>query len=158
MSEDVGEALERAQTHFKNATREGLEVVRALLEAAQRASEGSDARASSLTGELKRSFDEWAASLDPERLTKIPRSLAEPLAKALDAEIGRWERLSKTDETARPVLRAFLGLRELLWELRTRTEQEPNASPDSAPENTSTQTGASRPSAAPRVQRFDIEE
>ena len=37
MSDDVGEAIERARTHFRNATREGLEAVRALLEATQRA-------------------------------------------------------------------------------------------------------------------------
>ena len=39
---------------------------------------------------------------------------------ALDAEIARWETKARQDADARAVLRAFLGVRELLWELGMR--------------------------------------
>ena len=39
---------------------------------------------------------------------------------ALDGEITRWEGRSRTDPEARPVLRAFLGVREILWEITAR--------------------------------------
>ena len=39
---------------------------------------------------------------------------------ALDAEIARWETRSRRDPEARTVLRVFLGLREVLWELGVR--------------------------------------
>jgi hypothetical protein len=46
--------------------------------------------------------------------------LLDSIADALDAEIVRWEQLAADDLEARSVLRAFLGLRELLWEFGVR--------------------------------------
>ena len=42
------------------------------------------------------------------------------LADGLDSEIERWEARSREDAEARSVLRAFLAVREVLWELGTR--------------------------------------
>ncbi len=38
----------------------------------------------------------------------------------LDDEIGRWETRGRDDPEARAVLRAFLGVREILWEFGLR--------------------------------------
>ena len=57
-------------------------------------------------------------------LGATPDDASQPLlasiADALDAEIARWEALAEADSDARAVLRAFLGLRELLWEFGVR--------------------------------------
>ena len=48
----------------------------------------------------------------------------------LDAEIARWENCSKDNADARAVLRAYLGVREVLWELglrRPERSDEPGA-------------------------------
>ena len=49
------------------------------------------------------------------------------LAEALDLEIERWERRAREDPDARAVLRAFLGVRELLWELGIRPQPKRGA-------------------------------
>jgi len=47
-------------------------------------------------------------------------ALVDAVADALDVEIARWEARAREDADARAVLRAFLGVRELLWELGVR--------------------------------------
>ncbi|MGH7286571.1 MAG: hypothetical protein ACREI8_00945, partial [Myxococcota bacterium] len=41
--------------------------------------------------------------------------------------IARWEERARQDGEARAVLRAFLGVRELLWEFGIRRPDEPAA-------------------------------
>ena len=63
---------------------------------------------------------------------------------ALETEIARWESLSRQDEEARSVLRAFLGLREFLWEMGIRSKTPP---PAVHPSSTGKTTSPSYPSA-----------
>jgi len=171
MSRDLEDALGRLRRHALNATLEGLEALRALAEATQIAGErggrGSDSGASPLLGPL----DELMTALRSGRLLTPPPALARALTEALDAEIERWERRSRTDSDARLVLRAFLGLRELTWEIGWTARESGPASPDAPPparrEGSRDRRGKpegrrSRPDRGPppgtrRVQRFEIE-
>ena len=85
-------------------------------------------------------------------------ALLRSIAEALDAEIARWETRAKTDPEARAVLRAFLGLRELLWEFGIRREPDASESgetskPAARKKGHSTSTRRKKP----RVQRVTVE-
>jgi hypothetical protein len=116
------EALARARRHARAAAGEGLEAVRALLEAAALATPGVPSGAQRLLSLASDTLEELAAALGAEdRATQA--SLGRALTEALDAEIARWEARARDDTEARAVLRAFLGLREVLWELGMRPER-----------------------------------
>ena len=155
MSSTREEALKRARSHLQQATLEGLEAARVLLQAAMR-SRGlaADASADSWLGNLQLSLEDLIAGLRKNTPFMLPAALAEPLAAALETEIKRWEQRSQTDPDARLVLRTFLGLRELLWELGMR--REPSSTSQGSPSNPSSR-GPARPK-RDRVQRFDIED
>ena len=108
-------ALARARRHASQALAEALLAGRALLDAAALATSGVAA------GEhpLFSAADAWVAARQRELRedTPLASELGLALAEALDAEIRRWEERAREDDEARAVLRAFLGLRELLWEL-----------------------------------------
>jgi hypothetical protein len=120
--ETVEEALERARTHALLTAREALLTTRALLDAVSLAFGEHHA-------ELPTTLSGLAAGLD--RLTHRLEgsssdawgSLLETLLDAVDSEITRWERRSLTDTDARAVLRAFLGVREALWEFGLRRSE-----------------------------------
>ena len=156
MNQDVQEAIARARAHLRNATREGLEATRALVEAALHAGEANESGQGSLSADLKSALDNWIDSIEPERLFTMPKALAEPLYRALDAEIGRWEKRSESDETARPVLRAFLALREWFWELGMRRDQDERHEEDAGNTSSPKPKKATPPPSRRRVQRFDI--
>ncbi|MEM9176712.1 MAG: hypothetical protein AAGC67_15920 [Myxococcota bacterium] len=150
MSDDVDRAIARARVHVGNAARESLAAIAALLEAGGRASGLDPAQTERLAAEMARRFEAQMGRLREGAL--FPSGLAGPLEEALAREIERWEARSAHDADARAVLRAFLGLRELLWELGLRSEpgaDRPGAAAHAPP------GGASRP---PRVQRFDVED
>jgi len=190
--ERVDEALALAARHARNALAEAVLAGHALLDAASLAATGRPAGApssgepaSEVTGMLARlvqGLDELAERLradDPD----ATRPLVDALLASLDAEITRWESEARSDPDARAVLRAFLGLRELLWELGLRPEPEATAEPAPAPRSkprpgagtASTsrtkpqstaktraapkpaQKQAARPRSRRRVQRVDIE-
>ena len=86
-------------------------------------------------------------------------SLLSALFDALDAEIARWELRSREDPNARSVLRAFLGVREILWEISARGGEA-----EASSEESRTEGGETGPSAGPvrsrrstRVQRVRVE-
>jgi len=112
----AAEALARARRHGRAALGEALQAVRALLDAASLASTGVPAEAHRSLSLAAKALEGAASGLTPD----ADGALAEALAGALDAEIARWEPRSDQDPEARAVLRAFLGLRELLWELGVR--------------------------------------
>lgn len=114
------EALARATEHGRAAAAELLAALRSLLDAAALASSGEPSRSHALLGPLAQLLDGLAADVDP-RLDAGARSLLVAVAEALDLEIARWEERAREDGDARAVLRAFLGLRELLWELGVRS-------------------------------------
>jgi len=129
--ESVGEALERARTHARAAASEALAAARALLDAASLGISGAPSDAHRGIGTLARSLDDLSASLaaTPDGL---PPSVLDAITGALDVEIARWEERSSEDPDARAVLRAFLGLREILWELGVRSRGSETAHAESA--------------------------
>lgn len=112
-------ALLRAQRHAKNALAEGIEASRALLDAASLATSGVRAA----DHPTFRTADTWALQVAQRLASGSDAALTNAIADALDAEIERWEARAATDDEARAVLRAFLGVRELLWELGVRKER-----------------------------------
>ena len=166
MSGEVEDGLRRAWQHLGRAALESLEAARALLEAALRASGLHSVAPDSLAAEIGRSLDGLIASLEEGRAFQLPEALVEPLSRALEAEIARWESRSRTDPDARPVLRAFLGLREILWEFGvrspSRSEQQtpPPRHAEAAPEPATSAPDrplGHEPTPKPRVQRFEVE-
>ena len=149
MSDDVDQAIERARVHVGNAARESVAAIAAILEAGGRASGLDPAQTERLAAEVARRFEAQVGRLREGAL--FPAGLARPLEEALAREIERWEARSERDPDARAVLRAFLGLRELLWELGLRSEKPDAAREAARPEK------RSEPSAR-RVQRFDVED
>ena len=77
--------------------------------------------------------------------------ILEAIATTVDDEISRWQERADDDVEARTVLRAFLGLREVLWELGVRrTAGRAGSQRAAAPR-------AKPPTAGPRIQRVPVE-
>jgi hypothetical protein len=131
----VDEALRRAGIHARAALGESLLAVRALMDAASLAAAGVPSDEQRRLAGLASALDALAARLVAE---EDGASLLAAVFEALDEEIQRWEARSREEPGARPVVRAFLGLREILWELGVR--------PD-----------AGAPPSEPRVQRVPVE-
>jgi len=115
----VEEALARARAHGGAALAEAAAALRCLLDAASLAASGTPAEAHS---GLRRAAGwlERAEAMAREGAAREPQRWLEDVAGALDAEIARWESRSREDPDARAVLRAFLGVREMLWEFGLR--------------------------------------
>lgn len=148
------EALRRARAHLVQAALEGLEAMHLLLEAATSSSGLAGPSGNFWTDPLRDSLENLRKTLRENASFALPTAFSAPLAAALEAEIKRWEERSQTDPDARPVLRTFLGLRELLWELGMRREPPPESQASAA-------RSESRSPARPkrdRIQRFDIED
>jgi hypothetical protein len=132
--------------------------LQALLDAAAIGLAGRAAERDALLGPLSRSLAELRALLAPDASLSAS-SLLGALFDALDAEIERWELRSREDPDARAVLRAFLGVREILWEIGARGD-EPAAS---AKQGGADAGSAREPARAPhprgrsRVQRVPVE-
>ena len=130
MTQEFDEAVGRAREHLRRATLEGLEAAAALLEAASSVS-GTGPATEGLSADLLRGIERVLHGLRSKGRFAFPDAVTGPLEEALAREIARWEMRSKSDPAARPVLRAFLGLRELLWELGMRTTQAASDPPGS---------------------------
>ena len=66
-------------------------------------------------GLLAQAIERWAGTVrGPEPVYPSPELGA--ILEALGNEITRWEKRAQDDPEARVVLRAFLGMREILWE------------------------------------------
>jgi hypothetical protein len=113
----VEEALTRAADHGRRAAAEALLAARALLDALSLALHGSPSEERRILGLAGRALDDLSATLAGGPGAE---SVLDAVAGALDAEIARWEARSRDDADARAVLRAYLGLREILWELGVR--------------------------------------
>jgi len=113
------EALERASFHARQAGVELVAAARAVLDAASIGFSGQPSDANSALSALTQGLDELQARLG-DGSTSLPAPIAAALLEALDAEIQRWEQQSAGDPAARPVLRTFLGVREILWEFGVR--------------------------------------
>ena len=164
MTQEFDEAVGRAREHLRRATLEGLEAATALLEAASSVS-GTGPATEGISADLLRGIERILHGLRSNGRFAFPEAVTGPLEEALAREIARWEIRSKSDQAARPVLRAFLGLRELLWELGMRTTQTASSQTDSTASSTNAPSGdgpAKNSEEAPprkrRVQRLDVEE
>ncbi len=144
--ESVSDALARARSHGQAALTEALASVLALLDAASLASAGELASANGILAPAARALENLLNQIsDPDRQSM---QLLQSVAAALDAEISRWEERARDDPDARSVLRAFLGLRELIWEFGVRTSES------SAPREP---TRRKNQEAKPRSQRKKIQ-
>ena len=128
-------------------------MLRALLDAAALASAGTPSEASRLFGPPARLLDELAAQLGGG--AQLPSSVLAAIAEALDVEIARWEQRAREDADARAVLRAFLGLREVLWEFGVRAGGKASSADPNSPANGRTRRPGARPRR--RVQRVRVE-
>jgi hypothetical protein len=153
------EALARARTHARVAASEAVLATRALLDAAALASSGLPSDASRLLAPLAQLLESLAQGLAPDS-DAASAPLLSALADALDAEIARWEARAGDDAEARAVLRAFLGVRELLWEFGMRRRGNGVAAPDAPPGSAAPghPSHAPRPvRRRPRVQRVPVQ-
>lgn len=116
--ESALQALARARRHGRAAARESAAALRALLDATALATSGRDASVGGLAP-LAEQLDALGAWLEAGAEPDAAR-LLDAVLDALDEEIGRWEARSREEPEARPVLRAFLAVRELLFELGVR--------------------------------------
>jgi len=151
--DSVEQALARAASHARNALAEALAACRALLAAGSLVAARGPTGASAGFATLARMLEEIETELTRgrEQSPTYTAPLVGALAEALDAEIARWEQRAERDADARAVLRAFIGLRELLWELGVRgtTPTETGAEENDL--------GADRSSDdEPRVQRIRV--
>lgn len=149
------EALAEARAHALRAAAEAAAALRALLDAATLAARGEAAAAGRLAP-LAETLDQLSAWLSPEQESDADAVLR-ALADGLDAEIARWEAKSREDPEARSVLRAFLAVREVLWELGSRftaTSREEAAEP---PPDDTPQRPARRRRSRRRVERVAVE-
>ena len=65
----------------------------------------------------------------------------------------RWEERARDDSDARSVLRAYLGMREILWELGVRSSKPRTGAPKSGRAGRAKRTGKK----PPRVQRVEVQ-
>lgn len=136
--ETVEDALLRASTHARDALGEATEAGRALLDVLSLVTTDRPARDNQQLATLARILDDLAARISTRGPSTDPTN-AFPLrafTDALDQEITRWEGRAVHDADARAVLRAFLGMREVLWELGVRQPRESPPRKDEANEDT----------------------
>lgn len=131
---------------------------RALLDAASLGASGEPSQAHRLLGPLASLLEDLSAQLD-RGAGAAPASILDAITEALDVEIARWEQRAGDDPDARAVLRAFLGLRELLWEFgvgRRPAGEGPRDAPD--PRGADSRSRRSPPPRrGPRIQRVPVE-
>jgi len=152
----VAEALQRARLHGRAAAAESFAAVRALIEAAALASGGRSSEASRLLGPIAKLLESVGNELGDSALVGSTRIL-ESVSRAIDSEIAIWEQRARDDPEARTVLRAFLGLREVLWEFGARADRrssEPAPDPNQARPRQRTRTPRTT---RPRVQRVPVQ-
>ncbi|MDJ0869019.1 MAG: hypothetical protein QNK03_23125 [Myxococcota bacterium] len=111
------EALHRARDHARTALAEALAAARCVLDAAALATAGHPAAEHDTLARIDAWLEQAAAGLGGDAGSRWLGGVSE----ALDAEIARWEERSREDPEARAVLRAFLGVREVLWEFGLRS-------------------------------------
>jgi hypothetical protein len=139
--DSVAQALERARRHARLALSEGVCAARALLDAASLSVAGERPEAFASLGRAARMLDDLSAGLSGEEL-RLGLPAFDAVLAALDGEITRWESRSQADPDARAVLRAFLGLREILWEFGLRRAGGEGSEVFGAPQEADVRTGA----------------
>jgi hypothetical protein len=157
-SESSKEALERARRHARHALAEALATVHALLDATSLTISGKPAKSHSLLSPVAAFLETISAQFD-DGGGRESTALLHAIAAALDKEIARWEARAETDTDARAVLRAFLGLRELMWEFGVRRAATPSDR-GKEEEQTAHKTGRATPTRSKkrRIERVPVED
>ncbi|MCG8589856.1 MAG: hypothetical protein MJE66_11245 [Proteobacteria bacterium] len=148
------EALARARRHTRAAVAEGLLAARALLDATSLTLSGRPAEDERALGLIARGMEDLAARLSNAD-EGVPSAVVDAILDALDAEIARWEQRATNDSDARAVLRAFLGVREILWEFGLRRSGK--AAPRSRPTPTGEPRRDPEPVRPARVRRVEVQ-
>lgn len=152
--ETVGEALSRARKHGRAAAAETLAAVRALIEAVSLGASGRPSEASRLLGPLAKLLEGLEGELGSGARDGSSRTL-DSVAAAIDDEIAAWEERARNDTDARTILRAFLGLREILWEFGVGRGSAPDGlPPEERPARPRRRSGRSP---GPRIQRVPVQ-
>jgi hypothetical protein len=155
----AAEALAEARRHGQRAAAESALALRALLDAATLAARGEPASSGRLAP-LAEALERASAWLGEGGGDRSGDAVLRALADGLDAEIARWEAKSREDPEARSVLRAFLAVREVLFEMSTRfgspRESEPESEPAEPEPRADTEQRSTR-SARPRRARRRVE-
>lgn len=123
------EAMTRARQHGFAALAECALALRAIVDAASLATTGAPSDSNAAIAGASTWLDQIAEQLQ----AGAGRSGApwlDAVARVLDAEIERWETLGRDDPEARSVLRAFLGVREILWDFGLRSSSRDSADPN----------------------------
>jgi hypothetical protein len=157
--ESAQEALARARLHARRALAESVAALRALLDAGSLAASGAPSAAHAGTRVVERGLAELESLLAGEGGPDLS-AVIDALVGALDAEIARWEERGRDDPDARAVLRAFIGLREILWEFGLRPRGEPADAPGPQarrPPARPAPDALRRREPQPRVQRVPVE-
>jgi len=156
--ERAAESVARARKHARAAIAEALAAAGALLDATSLALNGDTAANSAVLSPIARLLQGLRAELEGNATPREIAALLRSIADALDAEIARWQARAETDAEARAVLRAFLGLRELLWEFGIRRESEASEREEATPRS-ARKTGRSTRTRRKqqRVQRVTVE-
>jgi hypothetical protein len=156
--ETLGEALARARQHGRAAAAEALAMVRALIDAASLVASGRPSEASRLLSPLAKLLEALGDDLG-HVADDGSSQILDSIARAIDEEIALWEERARDDTEARTVLRAFLGLREILWEFGFRHSGGAEGADSEEPPRPS--SSASRRTAAKsrgaRIQRVPIQ-
>ena len=119
--ETANQALERAIGHASVALSEGVASARALLDAASLIVSELPAEAQPNLAELARALDQVSEALSGNS-PSLRATATHALLETIDSDIARWEVKSRSDDDARSVLRVFMSLREVLWEIGIRRE------------------------------------
>lgn len=157
----VEEALTRARNHVRTAFAEALLAARCVLDAASLGATGVPAEGHEALRRAAQWLDHAADAASGGATAEAARWLA-TVTEALDAEVARWEARSRIDPDARAVLRAFLSVRELLWEfgLRRGSDAAPPEPAPGAPGRPRTPAAARRPQrrgGATRLERVPVD-
>jgi hypothetical protein len=156
-SESATEALERARRHARAGLGEALAAVHALLDATSLTISSEPAKNHHLLSPIAALLEGLSAQFDGGD-GRDAAALLRSIAAALDQEIARWETRAESDADARAVLRAFLGLRELLWEFGVRREASPSDTTE-GPKRAAHKAGRTGPTRSKkrRVERVPVE-
>jgi hypothetical protein len=155
--ETVGAALARARQHGRAAAAEALAMVRALIEAASLAASGRPSETSRLLGPLTKLLEALGNELGRDAGDGSSPVL-DSIAGAIDDEIALWEERARDDTEARTVLRAFLGLREILWEFGVRRSSDAEgADSDEPPRPPPPSRRTAEKSRGARIQRVPVQ-
>ena len=124
--QSVEEALVQSRQHARLALSEVLRSVSCLIDAAALAlGAGQNPILDTGWTALVSAIDEVAGKLAGVRVEETQADGVSEILTALEVEIARWKGRASQDEHAQAVLIAFMGLHEMVWEMRHAREAAP---------------------------------